>query len=519
MSKRLFLILIVIVLMIIGLSPLLFMFFKSVMVDGHFSLNAYAEVLATERQWTLMRNSLILASSVALSTTLVGVPLGLLFAKTDLPFRNALATLFVIPLLIPPYIFAVSWSDLLGDLLSESGFDLLFGSPGCIFILFSTFLPIPMLLTMFFLRTIDPRLEEAGRLVTSWAGVLWGVTLPLIYRAIVLAFMLVFILSLGELSVANFLRYDVYALESFTQFAAFYDLKAATAAAFPLAFVALLFLLSEELFFHKREYGLRSFSGSEIRIIGLGRSCRWLFPAVALFGVIIVIMPLLVLVLLSGGLESYMEAFQRAGDSVLRSLLFAGIAATLLTLLGFFIGYIIHTRALKIWRLVDVTTIFLFALPGTVIGIGLISMWNTPWTNVIYATPIIIIFGLLAKYIALTSKISVVQLGKIPASMEEAAQVAGARWSRIMIYIVLPLAWRGLALAWIVGYIFSLRDTAVTMLIYPAGQDTLPIRIFTLMANGSPELIAALCVIMTVITLVPAALFWLLLKMMKVKAP
>jgi iron(III) transport system permease protein len=57
-----------------------------------------------------------------------------------------------------------------------------------------------------------------------------------------------------------------------------------------------------------------------------------------------------------------------------------------------------------------------------------------------------------------------------------------------------------------VGYIFSLRDTGITLLVYPAGHETLPVRIFTLMANGSPELIAALCILLITATLLPAGL-------------
>ena len=208
--------------MAVGVSPLLFMFFESVSADGHFSLNAYAEILQTDRQWRLMGNSLTLASAVALLTTMVGVPLGILFGKTDLPFRRFFTLLFVTPLLVPPYIFAVSWSDLFRHAGGFS-FQFFFGLPGTILLLFTVFLPVPMLLTIFFLRSIDPSLEEAGRVVASWGKVMRGITIPLIFPAIVLSLLLVFILSFGEISVANFLRYDVYAMESFTQFSAFYN--------------------------------------------------------------------------------------------------------------------------------------------------------------------------------------------------------------------------------------------------------------------------------------------------------
>ena len=66
-----------------------------------------------------------------------------------------------------------------------------------------------------------------------------------------------------------------------------------------------------------------------------------------------------------------------------------------------------------------------------------------------------------------------------------------------------PLASRGLIAIWIIGYLFCLRDLGISMVVYPPGSDTLPVRIMTLMANGAPSLIAALCVILIAVTLLP----------------
>ena len=521
MAKRLSLGFIVLLLLTIGLLPVLSMLIKSVIGNGHFSLAAYGGLLTSARQWTLMQHSMVLSSLVTVFTVMVGLPLGILLGKTDLPWRRFFTVLFVIPLLIPPYIIAVSWFDLLGNegLLAHlfgvsatrATARLLFGLPGCTAVLFSIFLPIPMLLTMIFLRTINPRLEEAGRLVSGWRGVMKGITIPLILPGVLLAAMLVFLLSFGEFSVPNFLRYDVFPVESFTQFSAFYNFKAATAAAVPLAAVTLLLLLVEAAFLRERTYQLRPTPELERSpLIKLGAYRKWWFASVAITGLVIVIVPIVVLVIQSAGIGAYAEALNRAGGSLLRSLLYAVIGATLLTFLGFLTGYLVQTKALRFWRSVDSLTIFLFALPSTVIGIGLISQWNTSWTNFIYGTPLIIIFGYLAKYTALTSRISVTQLAQIPPSMEEAAQVAGAGWFRRMVFIVAPLARRGLIAGWLVGYIFSLRDTGITMLVYPAGHETLPVRIFTLMANGSPQLIAALCMVMIAATLLPAGILWMI---------
>ncbi len=508
-------------LLVIGLLPILSMLAKSVIVDGRLSLASYGGLLTSAHQWTLMGHSLALSSLVTALTIAFGVPLGILLGKTDLPFRRFFTVIFVIPLLIPPYIIAVSWFDLLGRegllayFLGVSATRVtarfLFGLPGCAAVLFSIFLPIPMLLTIIFLRTINPRLEEAGRLVSRWRGVMKGITIPLILPGVLLSAMLVFLLSFGEFSVPNFLRYNVFPVESFTQFSAFYNFKAATAAAVPLAVVTLVVLLTEAAFLRERTYQLRP--SPEVRRlppVELGSYRKWLLGLVMILGFVMVILPVIVLIVQSAGTKAYIEALGWAGDSLLRSILYAVIGATLLTFFGFFTGYLIQTKALSCWRSVDSLTIFLFALPSTVIGIGLISLWNTPWTNFIYSTPVIILLGYLAKYTALTSRISVTQLAQIPSSMEEAAQVAGAGWFRRLGFIVAPLARRGLLAGWLVGYIFSLRDTGITMLVYPAGHETLPIRIFTLMANGSPQLIAALCMVMITATLLPAGILWVI---------
>jgi iron(III) transport system permease protein len=147
--------------------------------------------------------------------------------------------------------------------------------------------------------------------------------------------------------------------------------------------------------------------------------------------------------------------------------------------------------------------VLLFALPSTVIGMGLIALWNRPSTNFIYATPLMILLGYLAQYTALTSRVTVAGLALVPASMEEAAASAGAGWTRRLSLIVLPLVKQALLSGWLIAYIFCLRDTGITMLVYPPGYDTLPVRIFTLMANGAPDLIAAACVLMIATTVLP----------------
>jgi len=529
MGKRLFLTAVAFSFLLIGLLPLLSMLGKSLLIDGHFTLASYHTVLSSIHPWKLMLNSLLLSALVTLSTVVIGVALGLLLGKTDLPFRRFFIALFTLPLMIPPYIIAVAWSDFLSRdglaalVMSDSGIGLyshlLFGLPGTALVLFTVFLPIPMILTIVSLRSLDPRLEEAARLLASWRVILPGITLPLIFPAIALSAILVFLLVFGEFTVANYLRYSVYPVESFTQFSAFYDFGTGTAAAMPLLVVTLLLLWAESIFLRgKFGYFRSSVTTEQLPPIALGRWRGYLLALVAILGILLVAVPLLTLLLQSASLENYREAFVRAGGSLGRSLLYASIGATLLTLLGFFTGYLIHHRSLRYWRTIDTVTIFLFTLPATVIGIGLVSLWNTPWTNLVYSTPLIILLGYLAKYTALSSRITVTQLTQISPSMEEAAQMAGAGWFQTIFQILIPLARNGLIAAWLVSYIFAMRDTSITMMVYPAGYETMPVRIFTLMANGTPGLIAALCVLMITATVLPVAFAWILYRHTSIKA-
>jgi iron(III) transport system permease protein len=157
------------------------------------------------------------------------------------------------------------------------------------------------------------------------------------------------------------------------------------------------------------------------------------------------------------------------------------------------------------YRCVGAVSVYL----GTVIGIGLISLWNRPITNAIYASPAIIILGYLAQYAVLPTRMTAAILQRIPPSLEQAAQLCGASWFMTLQHIVAPLAKRGLIGAWIIGYIFCLRDLGITLVVYPPGFDTLPVRILTLMANAAPSLISALCIILIAVTLLPLFL-WVL---------
>jgi len=497
MSKHLFALFVIVPVAVAILLPVLFMLADTFWQNSHLDFSAY-KVLFQGNTVQSFANSLLLSLSVATMSTLAGVILGVILSKTKLPFASFFTILLTIPLLIPPYILALGWYELLG----REGYwgELLFGFWGTFWVLFCIYLPIPMLLTILFLKQINPRFEEAARLMTGWYGVLRSITLPLIFPAVLLSFLLIFILTFGEQSVANFLRFDVFALESFTYFSAFYDFKTATVLAVPMIVMAFIVLLAEQ--FLAQRYLFRFNSTHIVEKISLGMYKWVLFFVMLLIMVLIVILPFSSILVQAADWQTLQEAFAKALAPMFRSYLYAITGATLLMCFGFAGGYLIEEK-IRGYRFYDALLIFLFALPAAVIGIALILFWNHPYTNLIYTTPLIILFGYTGKYLALTTKISQRRLSQIPHSQVEVAQMAGANWFQVLRYILMPLSKKALLSMWLIGLIFSLRETTITMLVYPPGYETLPVYTLTQMANGDPKIIAGLSLLMIAMTLLP----------------
>jgi len=497
----------------IAVLPLLVVLSMSFFQKGEFTLALYKQILFSPGQGRLLANSVWLAGCTTLLSAGVGIPLGLLLSKTDLPWKKTLVFLFSIPLILPPYIMAISWFHVLGrgglveQLFGASAAsftsDLLFGLPGCVLVLTSTFMPLVMLLTMAFIRTVHPRLEEAARLVTGWVTILGRITLPVILPGILLGMMLVFLLSMGEFGVPMFLRYDVFAVESFTHFSAFYNTEAAVATAVPLMVVTLLLVVLERLTLRKRTYRLQfTETGKEALVIPL-RSKKWVLPLLITLWLFMEGVPLTALFAESASWLAYKQAISSGGDALIRSLLLATAGATVLLLMGILMGYTIHKKRLPFWQSADTATLLMFAMPSTIIGIGLATLWNRSSLGLVYGSFLIILFGYIAKYTLLTSRTCVSAFGQIAQSQEEAARMTGAGWFARMWHIILPLAGRGLFVAWFIGFLFCMRDLGITMMVYPAGFETLPVHTFTMMANGPPSQIAALCMLMVFAVLVP----------------
>lgn len=483
-------------------------------VDSSFTITNYGRLLFEARQRELLMNSALLGTATALVATILGAPLGLLLARADLPVKSLLRLALIIPVVLPPYVLGLAWmyvsgstgiaAHLLGrDLLSDWTYSL----TGAVVVLSIGFFPVSMLATEAAARRVDGRLEEAGLLVASTRRVLTRITMPLIAPGVAAAALVIFVLALSEFGVPGLLRVRVYTTEVFTAFAAQYDFGRATALSAPLLFLALIAAAALKLIIGDR---LLTSRRSTHPGLSLDLGC-WRAPALILLGLVLalsVVLPLSALATEARGVGPIAAAAQASTGAITNSIVLSLSGAVLIVGLGLLLGYRRARARTQLGRFADVAFIVLFAAPSTVLGVGLIGLWNRPGPlGEIYRSPSIIVIAYLARFVSVAALMLAAAIRQVSPSMEEAAELAGAGWARTFARIVLPLITPAAAAALVVSFIFAFGELGATVLVAPPGESTLPVRIYTLIANAPSSQVASLALLQAGIVLIPLLVF------------
>ncbi len=527
-ARGLTLVLAVILFVLFCVLPVVYMFIVSVTdAAGSFTLNNYRQLLSEPRQRGLMLTSIVLGGGAAIFATVLGAPLGLLFARARLPAKRFLRLALVVPLVVPPYIVALAWVLFTGPggLFARAGgrdflSDWTYSLTGAVVVLGLAFYPLSMLATEAAARRVDARLEESALLAANPRRVFWRITLPLIGPTVAAAGLIVFVLALSEFGVPALLRVRVFTTEAFTAFAAFYDFGAGVALCAPLLVVALIvslaikFIIGERLLVTTRSLQL-----------GLPLTFSRPFQTAILIGITGVIcvstlLPLAALLFETTGINRIASAVSTSGHAIANSLWLAFVGATLIVALAVVLGYGRARTRGRVRTFFDPAFILLFAVPSTVVGIGIIGLWNRDGVmGQVYSSQWIIVVAFIARFAPVAALMLAASVRQISTSSEHAAEIAGASWTRTFASIVLPQLRNGLAATWVVSFIFCFGELGATILVAPPGESTLPVRVYTLIANTPSSEVASLALMQVGITLVPLLMLTVFLPKKGTKKP
>lgn len=458
-----------------------------------------AAILLDSRQRGLLSNTALLGVGAAVVATAIGAPLGVALARVPLRRKALLRLIAAAPVLLPPYVVALAWIYL-G--VSEWTYSI----PAAVLILGLLLYPISMLATEAAMRRVEGRLEEAALIVAPPRRVLRRITLPLVAPSIVAAALIIFVLAISEFGVPGLLRVRVYTTEVFTAFAALYDFSRAVVLAVPLLVVcAVVAVVAAVLLGERLVVTRRSSSGSPVVFGG------WRRPAeVAMVGVIAtaVVLPVLVLGREALAGRSLPAAVAGSAAAIVNSLSLAALGATLVVALALWLG-LAQARARRAYRrAAQVVLVLLFAVPSTIVGIGLIGVWNRPgFFGALYGTDAMFLLAYLARFVPVAALILAATAQTVSVSQEEAAAAGGAGWLRTIGGIVLPQMHVGIAAAWVVAFVLAFGELGVSILVAPPGEATLPIRVYTMIANAPSSQVAALALFQSLVIFTPLAAF------------
>jgi iron(III) transport system permease protein len=460
------------------------------LIDGS---TAYGAVRLDARQRGLLYNTALLGTGTAALATAIGAPIGVALARIPMRAKSLLRVILAAPVVLPPYVAALAWVYVSAGMYSNL--------TAAVLVLGLVFYPIAMLATELAMRRIDGRLEEAALLVAAPRTVLWRITIPMAAPAILAAALIVFVLAISEFGVPGVLQVRVYATEVFTAFAALYDFSRAMLLATPLLLLSIVVAATAAIAFGDRLVTTR-------RSIGVSpvAFASWRPLAVSMMFLVIataVGLPLVSLVTEAVSARSVSAIVAGSREAIASSLLLAALGATLVVAVAAWIGYA-QARAGRRWRLAtQALCISLFAVPSTIVGIGLIGLWNRPEAAAIYGTDTMFLLAYLARFIPVAALILAPTASAVPVAQEEAAIVSGAGWLETMCRIVLPQVKRGIAGAWVIVFVLAFGELGVSILVAPPGETTLPIRIYTIIANTPPSHVAALALLQSLVIFTP----------------
>ena len=204
----------VLILVVVVAVPILLILWTALFVDGSLNTRDIIKALSEPETYEALKNSLIIAAGVTFFSTITGVFFAWLVSRTDLPFKETMKVLFLIPFMLPPFIGALAWKMLLSPragyinkFLSD-----LFGLEGSLFNIYSLggiiavetmyLFPFVFLQVAGALERMDPTLEESARI--SGAGLLTitrKITIPLMTPSIASGALLVALYSLAHFGV------------------------------------------------------------------------------------------------------------------------------------------------------------------------------------------------------------------------------------------------------------------------------------------------------------------------------
>lgn len=450
--------------------------------DGRVSFENFVSIVTSSRYLATTGRTLALGLVVALISTFIGYIFAYTITRTNAPCKGFLKAIATLPILSPPFVLSLSVIFLFGKqgLITKGIFGIgdndVYGMLSLIVVQTMSFFPIAYLTLSGILESIDASVEDAAcNMGANRWKTFWTVTLPLSLPGIISGALLVFIQSLEDFSNPATIggSYTTLSIEVYNIITGTYDLRKGSVLAILLLVPALTAFLLNKYWVNKKSFVTVTGKPTQARKMINEPHIKWpLFIFCILVAAVVLLFYGTVIygsfvktwgVDFSLTLEQYQRALRFGLDSLWTSMILAVISAIIGGLLGMIIAYITAKRNYYGKRFIEVSSVLMFAVPGTVLGISYILGFNTP-PLLLTGTAVILVIVFVFRNMPVAIESGTTTLLQIDNSIEEASTILGADSGYSFRRITLPLL-RNSFFSGIV-YSFTKAITAVSAVIF-----------------------------------------------------
>ncbi|MEO7937035.1 MAG: iron ABC transporter permease [Burkholderiaceae bacterium] len=524
--------------------------------DGAWALAPFFDRLTDPKIWRIACvysgttcgvawNSLILAISVGVLTTLLGLAFALVLTRTNMRFRSAFRTLSLLPIITPPFVIGLALILLFGlsgnvtrfvaELFGVEPTRWVYGYTGILIAQVLSFTPIAFLVLIGVVEAISPSLEEAAQTLRAdrW-NTFKTVTWPLMRPGLANAFLLGFIESMADFGNPLVLggNFNVLSTEVFFSVVGSQNDqgRAAVLAAILLLYTIGAFILQQR-WLGRRSYTSVSGKGDGGMHPPLPRRVAWpMIWVTAIWGIFTIVIYLMIVygsfVQLWGldhtlTVKHYVQAFKIAfGEFGLRwegsawnsfwtTIQIATISAPLTAAIGLLTAWLLTRQNFKGKRAFEFGTMLSFAIPGTVIGVSYVIAFNVPPIE-LTGTAAILVICFVFRNMPVGVRSGIASLSQIDKSLDEASLTLGANSWTTFRRITLPLIRPAILSALVYSFVRSMTAISAVIFLVSARHDMATSYIIGRVENNEYGVAIAYSTVLIVVMVIAIGLFqWL----------
>jgi iron(III) transport system permease protein len=473
----------------------------------------------------------LLSSLLAL---LIGGAMALVLGLTDARARRPASFLFVLSMMISLQVVALAFLSLAGPaspLLNALGLAPAPGAPnsmlgrgGIILVLGLHHAPLVYIVLSAGLRRIPAAVIEAARIDgSSPRRIVASIALPLLRPHLIAAALLAFVAGIGNFGIpallgapVNYLTLPVLIYRRLSSFGPGVIGDVAALGLLVAAVAGICVALSHWL---TRQDAVQLEEDGPLQPFWRLGTLRWV-AGCFVWGTLAVALALPMLSLLTASLvpaygmaltpgtatlDNFVEVLMRQDVTVRafrNSFLYAGSAALALALLSIPLAYGLVRHAGAVRAFVSALLEIAYVLPGVVLAIACILLFLKPLPLVgvsLYATPWIIVFAYLARFLPAALKPAMAGMEQVELAQEEAAALDGARTMRRIVDIIAPSLLPAAAAGGLMAFLLAFNELTVSALLWSAGTETIGVVLYNLEEAGLAAQAAAIAMTSVVV--------------------